>query len=98
MRNAFHAGKVEGGGGGEVSVSRQPVKRVVAPPAVSAHKPKLPAEQRLDVRLLHLADRLLARVWHQTVVLKRYPLPKSGPAILVCNHTSGLDPFLIQSV
>lgn len=52
----------------------------------------------MSVRLLHLADRLLARVWHHTIVLKRHRLPKEGPAILVCNHTSGLDPFLIQSV
>lgn len=59
---------------------------------------KTPTEDRLDIRLLHLADKLLARVWHRTVVLKRYPLPETGPAILVCNHTSGLDPLLIQSV
>ena len=42
-------------------------------------------------------DKILARVWHHTVVLKRHPLPAEGPAILVCNHTSGLDPHLIQS-
>ena len=53
---------------------------------------------RPGVRLLHLADKLLARVWHHTVVRKRFPLPGNGPAILVCNHTSGLDPLLIQSV
>lgn len=57
-----------------------------------------PLEERLDIRLLHLADKLMARVWHRTVVLKHYPLPEAGPAILVCNHTSGLDPLLIQSV
>jgi 1-acyl-sn-glycerol-3-phosphate acyltransferase len=59
---------------------------------------KIPIEECLDIRLLHVADKLLARVWHRTVVLKRYPLPESGPAILVSNHTSGLDPLLIQSI
>jgi 1-acyl-sn-glycerol-3-phosphate acyltransferase len=63
---------------------------------VSTEKP--PFESRWDIRLLHLADKLLARVWHHTIVLKRYPLPKTGAAILVCNHTSGLDPLLIQAV
>src|SRR4051812_49253295 len=45
-----------------------------------------------------LADRLVARVWHRTVVLQKPKLPPTGSAILVCNHTSGLDPFLLQSV
>ena len=70
------------------------------PPRKSAARAKhtVPAEQRLPVRALHLADRLLARVWHHTVVVRRHPLPATGPAILVCNHTSGLDPFMIQAV
>ena len=58
----------------------------------------VPPERRLPVRALHLADKLLARVWHHTVVIRRHPLPEQGPAILVCNHTSGLDPFMIQAV
>ena len=66
-------------------------------PAARVTNP-VPAEQRLPVRALHLADRLLARVWHHTVVVRRHPLPVKGPAILVCNHTSGIDPFMIQSV
>lgn len=52
----------------------------------------------MGVRLLHLLDKLVSRVWHHTVVLKRHPLPAHGSAILVCNHTSALDPLLIQSV
>jgi 1-acyl-sn-glycerol-3-phosphate acyltransferase len=36
-------------------------------------------------------------VYHRTVVRKPLRLPKEGPAILVCNHTSALDPVLIQS-
>jgi 1-acyl-sn-glycerol-3-phosphate acyltransferase len=48
--------------------------------------------------LLHLVDRVFSRVWHKTVALTPPKLPASGAAILVCNHTSGLDPLLVQSV
>ena len=40
----------------------------------------------------------IARIYHQTIVRTPQPLPRHGPAILICNHTSGLDPLLIQSV
>jgi 1-acyl-sn-glycerol-3-phosphate acyltransferase len=75
--------------------SGENVKRVrPSKAAAAARRP----EDRLAIKALHLADKILARVWHHTVVLKRHPLPAEGPAILVCNHTSGLDPLLIQSV
>jgi len=48
--------------------------------------------------LLSMADRFVARLWHRTVVVRRPKLPRQGAAILVCNHTSGLDPFILQSV
>ena len=70
------------------------VKPVRRPKGAAAGRP----EDRLAIKALHLADKVLARVWHHTVVLKRHQLPVEGPAILVCNHTSGLDPLLIQSV
>ncbi len=41
---------------------------------------------------------LFSRAYHRTDVLIPQHLPRHGPAILVCNHTSGLDPALIQSV
>ena len=47
-------------------------------------------------RALQGANRLFARVYHHVDVRSRNPLPAKGPAILVCNHTSGLDPQLIQ--
>ncbi len=43
-------------------------------------------------------DVLFSRAYHRTDVLIPQRLPPRGPAILVCNHTSGLDPALIQSV
>ncbi|HZL34315.1 MAG TPA: lysophospholipid acyltransferase family protein [Tepidisphaeraceae bacterium] len=54
-------------------------------------------ENRLDVRLLGWANLAFSRLYHQ-VHLRRPPcLPPTGPAILVSNHVSGLDPLLIQS-
>jgi 1-acyl-sn-glycerol-3-phosphate acyltransferase len=55
-------------------------------------------EDRLVVRCLMVLDVLFSRAYHRTDVLLPQRLPRQGPAILVCNHTSGLDPALIQSV
>jgi 1-acyl-sn-glycerol-3-phosphate acyltransferase len=86
----------------DVPASDAPTNAAPAPAARPAGRAKgavaVPAEERLPVRALHLADKLLARVWHHTVVIRRHPLPPEGAAILVCNHTSGMDPFMIQSV
>jgi 1-acyl-sn-glycerol-3-phosphate acyltransferase len=46
---------------------------------------------------MHAINRAFTRVFHRLDVLSPCPLPKSGPAIIVCNHTSGLDPHLIQA-
>lgn len=43
------------------------------------------------------ANRLFTRIYHRVEVIAPPPLPTHGPGILVCNHTSGLDPLLIQS-
>jgi 1-acyl-sn-glycerol-3-phosphate acyltransferase len=48
--------------------------------------------------MLQACDRLFARVYHHLDVLSPCRLPRTGPAILVCNHTSPLDPILIQAV
>lgn len=37
------------------------------------------------------------RFYHHLSVRRRPSLPRVGPAILVCNHVSGLDPLLVQS-
>ena len=54
-------------------------------------------ENRLMVRLLQSVSRLYARIYHRVDVLRPQCLPRRGAAILVCNHTSGLDPLLVQS-
>jgi 1-acyl-sn-glycerol-3-phosphate acyltransferase len=55
-------------------------------------------ENRLSIRLLQAFDVCFARIYHRVNVLAPQRLPKHGPAILICNHISGLDPMLIQSV
>lgn len=55
-------------------------------------------EDRLAIRFLQAVDVCYARIYHRVNVLAPQRLPKHGPAILICNHVSGLDPMLIQSV
>ena len=55
-------------------------------------------EHRKAARALQAANRFFARVYHRLEVLSPPRLPDKGAAILICNHTSGLDPQLIQSV
>ena len=51
-----------------------------------------------SVRALKVLNTLYVRAFHRLTVLSPPRLPETGPAILICNHTSGVDPFLIQSV
>jgi 1-acyl-sn-glycerol-3-phosphate acyltransferase len=54
-------------------------------------------EKLLAVRLLKSSNLVFTRTYHRLSVQTPCPLPRSGPAILVCNHVSALDPMLIQS-
>ena len=56
-----------------------------------------PLEERWTARVAQAVNRPFARVYHRIDVLAPPPIPRKGPAILVCNHVSGLDPMLIQS-
>jgi len=40
---------------------------------------------------------LYCRLMHRLVVVNPCPLPHSGPALLICNHTCGIDSFLLQA-
>lgn len=44
-------------------------------------------------RLNHLA----CLVWHRLTVIGRQNIPDTGPVILAANHTSALDPFIMQA-
>jgi 1-acyl-sn-glycerol-3-phosphate acyltransferase len=64
----------------------------------SVREPGGRRDQRLDRRLLQLLGVTVARCYHRTNVSRAQRLLRDGPAILVCNHISGLDPVMIQSV
>lgn len=55
-------------------------------------------EDRVAVRAGHAVNVCFARMYHRLELRSAVRLPRRGPAILVCNHISGLDPVLIQSV
>lgn len=55
-------------------------------------------ESRLSLRALLAWNQLFTQIYHRTEVFGRWQLPDTGPAILVCNHISGLDPLVIQSM
>jgi 1-acyl-sn-glycerol-3-phosphate acyltransferase len=48
-------------------------------------------------RVLRAFNRVYARTYHEIDNQVPLKLPATGPAILVCNHISGLDPLLLQS-
>lgn len=54
-------------------------------------------EKRLASRVLQAFNRAYTHAYHRLEVFAPCRLPKSGAAIIVCNHTSGLDPHLVQS-
>jgi 1-acyl-sn-glycerol-3-phosphate acyltransferase len=48
-------------------------------------------------RILRAIAGLYTRTFHHTTVREPCRLPAKGPAILVCNHTSSIDPILLQA-
>lgn len=56
-----------------------------------------PLETRPKVRFFRALNRLYCTTYQQLQVQTPCRLPDSGPAILVCNHMSGLDPLLLQA-
>jgi 1-acyl-sn-glycerol-3-phosphate acyltransferase len=58
---------------------------------------ELQPESRILIRALHAIDILYSRIFHNLTVIAPPPLPRHGPAILVCNHISSLDPVLLQA-
>jgi 1-acyl-sn-glycerol-3-phosphate acyltransferase len=54
-------------------------------------------DPRPSSRLLWRLLQFYMRGQHSIHRLSRCPLPRQGPAILVANHISALDPFILQS-
>jgi 1-acyl-sn-glycerol-3-phosphate acyltransferase len=55
-------------------------------------------EQSRRVRALVGLARLSIRCYHRVTVLTPANLPRTGAVVVAPNHTSGLDPLLVQSV
>jgi 1-acyl-sn-glycerol-3-phosphate acyltransferase len=54
-------------------------------------------EDRHAIRFLQAVNTLYARVYHNLTVLAPSQVPRVGPALVVCNHISSIDPLLLQS-
>lgn len=54
-------------------------------------------EIRGPLRVLHWGFRVYCALWHQLRFEGWAPLPESGPAILIANHTCGIDHMLLQA-
>jgi 1-acyl-sn-glycerol-3-phosphate acyltransferase len=54
-------------------------------------------EIRGPLAVAHRAFRLYGAVWHGLRFERTAPLPESGPAILIANHTCGIDHMLLQA-
>ena len=68
----------------------------VTPPAPPKSTPERP-EDRFAVKALRAGDLIFLRVYHDLTILSAPKLPRVGPAILVCDHVSSLDPALVQA-
>jgi len=66
------------------------------PPAQTASNVNA-IERRLVVRAGKAFVSTFTSNFHELHLLTPCPLPAKGPAILVCNHTSSLDPVLLQA-
>ncbi len=55
-----------------------------------------PMPNRLANALWRLG-RLVCLVWHRLTVVGRHHVPAKGPVILAANHTTALDPFIMQA-
>ncbi len=53
-------------------------------------------EERASIQFLHRLVNAYISGYHNVEVVSPCQLPAKGPAILVCNHVSSLDPMLLQ--
>lgn len=66
-------------------------------PRLLMPRPRKRPEIRGYRRVLWAINRLYCQVWHRLDAPVSAPLPEHGPAILIANHTSGLDPSVLQA-
>lgn len=49
------------------------------------------------LRALYAVNRVYARAYHHVRVMRPCPVPEFGGGIVVCNHSAGLDPVILQA-
>jgi 1-acyl-sn-glycerol-3-phosphate acyltransferase len=70
---------------------------LLAVPALLRPRPHPRPEIHGALRLLWWLNRFLCGFWHRLELERLAPLPEHGPAILIANHTCGIDNFLLQA-
>jgi 1-acyl-sn-glycerol-3-phosphate acyltransferase len=66
-------------------------------PTRGVHRREAKPEIRGPLRVLHWGFRVYCALWHQLRREGWAPLPESGPAVLIANHTCGIDHMLLQA-
>lgn len=71
---------------------------MLALPWALGHRQEQPEpELRRGMIFLWWLTRLYCGIWHRLDLTETTALPKTGPALLVSNHTCGIDHMLLQS-
>jgi 1-acyl-sn-glycerol-3-phosphate acyltransferase len=70
---------------------------ILRPGAAAALRGRARPEIHGLLRVLAALNRLYCRVWHQLRTDRRTTIPEKGPAILIANHTCGIDHLLLQA-
>jgi len=72
-----------------------PRLRLPAPTKGERNRPQPEIHGKL--RLAATINTLYCVIWHQLTAAEMAPLPEVGPAILISNHTCGIDHLLLQA-
>jgi len=80
-----------------LTVSLLLLPRILQPGAGPGQRSGSKPEIHGFLRVLWALDALYCVFWHQLKTTERAPLPDIGPAILICNHTCGIDHMLLQA-
>src|SRR5258708_6719093 len=60
-------------------------------------RPRVQPEIHGFLRFLWWGNAGYCALWHRLEVVGRAPLPAHGPAILISNHTCGIDHMILQA-
>ncbi len=71
--------------------------RLWLPSRVASQRDRPKPEIRGMLRIAAAINALYCVVWHQLKAEQKAPLPATGPAILISNHTCGIDHLLLQA-